>query len=127
MNNTIIAFISPEIELELRNEIAEILRIHRISLTDNVNKATVVIHTTEQIFDSGMTPTKLIEKIAQQPKTHVFELPKNFDDSIPPVIEKQPVFPAKKRNTKFIQNHTNRYKRTKQRKQTRFLTRTKHK
>lgn len=130
MDDIVIAYISPDMESKMRERILEVLRMRMIQTTDDIKKATVVIHSTQQMPGPGMTLAELAEKIVEQTRTEIFKLKEQFCPPIIPIVENEPYAPCKKqknKHTKFIQNYVNQYKQTKQRYQTRFLTRTKHK
>ena len=125
MNDIIIAYISPDIESQMREKITEVLRMRMIQTTDDIEHATVVIHSAQQMPGPGVTLAELAEKIVEQTRTEIFELKEQLDKSlIPPVVNEQPVL-TKKQHTKNIQNYVKQYKQTKQRYQTRFFNRTK--
>ncbi len=125
----IIAYISPDIESQMREKIAEVLRKRMIQTTDDIKKATVVIHTTQQVPSPGITLAEIAEKLVEQTKTELFQLKEQLLGFIPPVVNEQPVLYTKQKNkhNPFVQNYVKQYKQIKQKQQARFLTRTKHK
>lgn len=130
MDDIVIAYISPDMESQLRERTLEVLRMRMIQTTDDINKATVVIHSAQQMPGPGMTLAELAEKLVEQTRTEVFELKEQLCPPIIPIVENEPYAPCEKqknKHTKFIQNYTKQYNQTKQRQQTRFFQRTKHK
>lgn len=126
----IIAYISPDIESQMREKIAEVLRKRMIQTTDDIKKATVVIHTTQQVPGPGITLAEIAEKLVEQTKTELFQLKEQLElGFIPPVVNEQPILYTKPKNkhNPFVQNYVKQYKQIKQKQQARFLTRTKHK
>ena len=128
MNDIIIAYISPDIESQMREKITEVLRMRMIQTTDDIKHATVVIHSAQQMPGPGMTLDELAEKIVEQTRTEIFQLKEQLCPPVIPIVENEPYVPCEKqknKHTKFIQNYTKQYNQTKQKQQTRFLTRTK--
>ena len=74
MNDIIIAYISPDIESQMREKIAERLRIRQIRTTTDVNKATLVISCLQQIQEPSLTLSELAESLIQQTAQEIVEL-----------------------------------------------------
>ena len=119
-----IVIISPDIEPELREKIAEILRIRQIQTTDDMNQATVVILSPNQIPGPGIPLAITTEEIIKQYEHKIFELKqKNFNG----IFDVPLPTPKNKKHKKSVHPYVQKYNKFQQRQRAKFLTRTKHK
>ena len=117
MDDIVIAYISPDIESQMRERILEVLRMRMIQTTTNKEQATVFITTPNQIPGPGLPLSELAEKTVQQTVQEIVELKDLMYEDIPHKTQKpkhtKPVYALKQ------------YKQTKQRQKRMFFNRTK--
>jgi len=128
----IIAYISPEIESQQRERIAETLRMRMIQTTDNIHCATVIIEPRKNMTIADIAK-KLVELTVQE-VNELATIMKTEEEMMSnltiPIIE-QPlelIEPKKNKHSKFIrQQNLKKFTTIKQMQKRAMFNRTKHK
>ena len=114
--NNIVVYLSPDIKSAAREKIAEILRIRQIDITDDMNTATVVITSPNQISGPFMSLEELTTTMVEKNQQDVFILMEH--NKIPDITQ----ILNKPKNYKIIPNKT--FKQFNQIKQKQIFNRT---